>query len=178
MDAGAKFNEARTHRQRLWRMWDITKPWLYVVGMNPSTADETENDPTVERCHRRAQMLGYGGIVMLNMQDIIETDSRKLDKMPSEQRCTKENSLELELAVDDAAKGHADILCAWGKPGQKYGPVAWFTTRAARANVTLYCLKRNGDGSPAHPLYQPYSKQFEWFAGVNKHEAKKPLVAA
>lgn len=177
MDKGAAFNADRTRRFRLWRIWAKDLPLLVIVGMNPSKADENENDPTVERCARRADMLGYGGIVMINMLDIIETDSTKLDQMPSEFRCSAENTGELRGAIRRAEHGTADILCGWGKPGHKYGAVAWFATQAARAGVTLFCLKRNKDGSPVHPLYQPYDKEFEWFAGVNKSDAAERLTA-
>lgn len=173
-DKGAIFNTKRTHRQSLWRIWDSSVPMLVCIGMNPSTADEEENDPTVERTERRARKLGYGGLIMLNMQDIIETDSTKLDDIPSEKRCTADNSTQLLDALDMASNGKADILCAWGKPGQKYGPVAWLATQAARRKVTLYCLKKNKDGSPQHPLYLPYEKMFEWFAGVDFKDAAKP----
>lgn len=175
MNKGAIFNENRTHRQALWRSWDETLPQLIVIGMNPSKADEHDNDPTVERCERRARMRGYGGLRMLNVQDVIETDSKKLDQMPSHERCTADNTRYLLDALEDAHLGVADVLCAWGKPGQKYGPIAWLTTQAARWNVTLFCLKRNKDGSPAHPLYQPYHADFVWFAGVDKKDAAVPL---
>ncbi|MEO0622810.1 MAG: DUF1643 domain-containing protein [Pseudomonadota bacterium] len=125
---GAIFNPARTHRQKLWRIWDHKKPLLICIGMNPSKAYETDNDPTVERTDRRARERGYGGLIMLNMQDVIETDSRKLDQMPAEERCTSANVGQLIAALDMAQAGEADILCAWGKPGQKYGPVAWLAT--------------------------------------------------
>jgi len=177
-DRGAVFNELRTHRRRLWRIWNKSEPLLYVIGMNPSIADENDNDPTVARCEKRARVLGYGGICMLNVMDVIETDSRKLDRMPAEHRCTHLNHAELEYAVESAARGKADVLCAWGKPGQKMGSIAWLATRAARRGVTLFCLKRNKDGSPVHPLYQPYSKEFEWFAGTDFRDAAQPLVAA
>jgi hypothetical protein len=174
-DTGARFNSDRTRRHSLWRIWNYKLPLLIIVGMNPSSADEHENDPTVERCERRAKLRGYGGIMMINMMDIIETDSRKLDQMPSEVRCSKENTAELEGAIARAQAGTADILCGWGKPGQRFGAVAWFATRASRAKVTLFCLKMNKDGSPAHPLYQPYSADFLWFAGVDEIDASKPL---
>lgn len=177
MDKGAAFNADRTRRFRLWRIWAKDLPLLVIVGMNPSKADENDNDPTVERCARRADLLGYGGIVMINMLDIIETDSTKLDQMPNEFRCSAENSGELRGAIKRAEMGNADILCGWGKPGHKYGAVAWFATQAARAGVTLFCLKRNKDGSPVHPLYQPYDKEFEWFAGVSKADAAERLTA-
>jgi len=178
MANGALFNEERTHRQRLWRIWDADAPLLIVVGMNPSQADEINNDNTVEQCQRRAQRRGYGGLMMLNMQDVIETDSRKLRQMPAEHRCTAANSAELVAALDSAQAEHADILCAWGGLGQRYGPIDWFTAEAALRNVTLFCLMVNADGSPHHPLYVAYTKDFEWFGGVVLDEAGQPLVPA
>ena len=174
MRRGAKFNEARTHRQRLWRGWGSGHT-LTVIGMNPSTADETDNDPTAERCERRARALGYGGLIMINMMDIVETDSSKLDQIPAEERCTEANTAELLNAINSARAIETDILCGWGRPGQKHGAVAWLATQASRAGVTLFCLRKNQDGSPAHPLYIPYSKEFEWFAGVDLHKAAKPI---
>lgn len=173
---GAMFNAERTHRQKLWRVWDDNKPALIVIGMNPSKADENDNDPTVERCVRRAMKLGYGGVVLVNMIDVIETDSRKLDQMPAHTRSTEANTETLFRVLEAAQERKADILCAWGKPGHKLGPVAWFSTQANRRNVTLFCLGRNKDGSPVHPLYQPYSKKFEWFCGTHFHNAATPLV--
>lgn len=158
VDGGAKFNDARTHRQALWRSWDGGRPELIVIGMNPSKADETDNDPTVERCQRRAYMLGYGGLRMLNILDVVETDSKKLDAMTPAQRCTTVNELELLKALSCARRGEAAILCAWGKPGHKYGRADWFLDAAARNDLELYCLGTNKDGSPVHPLYQPYEK--------------------
>jgi hypothetical protein len=175
MDKGAVFNDDKTRRLRLWRAWDNRKPFLIVIGTNPSIADAETNDPTVERCQRRAMKLGYGAIVLNNMMDVIETDSKKLDHMSAEQRCSNDNYEQLKAAIFEASVGNADILCAWGKPGQKYGAVAWFATQAAKSGVTLFCLKKNADGSPVHPLYQPYSKQFEWFAGTDFKDAAQPL---
>lgn len=163
---GAVFSADRTKRLSLTRIWDEEKPNLIMVLMNPSTADEDENDATVERCQRRAHQLEYGGLQVFNILDHIETDSRKLDQIPREQLCTGENLQQLLRAVENAAGGEGDIVCGWGKPGQKYGPVAWFTTRAARAGVPLWCLGTNADGSPKHPLYVPYSQPLVWFAGA------------
>lgn len=39
---------------------------LYIL-LNPSTATEEHNDPTVERCERRARALGYGGFAVTNL---------------------------------------------------------------------------------------------------------------
>lgn len=172
---GAVFNHDRTRRYRLWRIWDLDIPKLTVIGTNPSIADENTDDPTIRQVEARARALGYGGITMINMMDVIETDSRKLDQMTFGERCSERNVDELEAAIVGAQNGYCDILCAWGKPGQKYGGVAWFATQCNRAGVTLFCLKKNKDGSPHHPLYIPYSKQFEWFAGVDFKDAASPM---
>ena len=68
MISGAGFSECRAYRYALWRRWD----WqgyanqVMFVGLNPSTADETEDDPTIRRCIRFAKDWGCGSLLMLN----------------------------------------------------------------------------------------------------------------
>lgn len=65
---GAEFSECRKYRYVLWRRWD----WkgygnqVMFIGLNPSTADETEDDPTIRRCIRFAKDWGYSGLLMMN----------------------------------------------------------------------------------------------------------------
>src|SRR5208337_4601641 len=67
--SGANFSECRTWRYALWRIWD----WqsyannVMFIGLNPSTADEEQNDTTISRCIGFAKRWGYGGIYMLNL---------------------------------------------------------------------------------------------------------------
>jgi hypothetical protein len=63
MNRSATFSACRRYRYALWRRWDDSKAPLVVIGLNPSTADEDTNDPTIERCQRRAQQMGLGGLV-------------------------------------------------------------------------------------------------------------------
>ena len=46
--------------------------------LNPSTADEVKNDPTVERCERRARMWGYGGSIVFNIFAFRATDPKNM----------------------------------------------------------------------------------------------------
>jgi hypothetical protein len=46
----ARFPSCRTWRYTLHRVWDEGRGLLMVIGLNPSTADEVKNDPTVTRC--------------------------------------------------------------------------------------------------------------------------------
>ena len=68
------FNETRTHRYTLWRTWDSSLPYCQFIGLNPSTADETKDDPTVRRCIAFSKMWGYGALCMTNLFGFRSTD--------------------------------------------------------------------------------------------------------
>jgi hypothetical protein len=63
----AKFSACRKYRYALWRTWDESKPNVMIIGLNPSTADENENDPTITRCINFAKSWGYGGVCVTNL---------------------------------------------------------------------------------------------------------------
>lgn len=56
----AVFSDCERYRYLLTRVWDTTGQRALFIMLNPSTADEIKNDPTVERCERRARALGFG----------------------------------------------------------------------------------------------------------------------
>ena len=57
----------RKYRYVLTRTWDETLSNIMFVGLNPSTADETTDDPTIRRCINFAKSWGYGGLYMVNL---------------------------------------------------------------------------------------------------------------
>ena len=57
------------------------KKRVHFIMLNPSTATESQNDPTVERCERRARSLGYGAFSVTNIFAWRETDPRKMEKV-------------------------------------------------------------------------------------------------
>lgn len=147
---GAEFSKCGKYRYRLWRTWDFDKPILTFILMNPSTADEIKNDPTITRQIKRATRLGFGGMVVLNCGGIRETDSRKAWK--DEDPIGPHNQEVIEQAVSEGGS----FIAAWGRPACKYGAdeavLRIFRARAA----TLQCLGVNADRSPKHPLYVGY----------------------
>lgn len=50
MKTSAYFSKDRVYRYDLWRQWDASRGYAMFVGLNPSTADEDNDDPTVRRC--------------------------------------------------------------------------------------------------------------------------------
>lgn len=150
--SGAKFSEDKKYRYTLWRQWNSAGERVAFVMLNPSTADAWTNDPTVERCHRRAIQWGFGSLVVVNIFALRSTDPAKLytDSDP----VGPENDKHLH----HAAKYSHLIVCGWGSHGKllKRGDTALAILRAASAKLP-FCLKQNADGQPAHPLYLPYS---------------------
>jgi len=54
----AVYSDCEKYRYALTRIWDENARKVSFVMLNPSTATEVQNDPTVERCERRARALG------------------------------------------------------------------------------------------------------------------------
>lgn len=54
MEKSARFSSCQNYRYSLWRTWSGLLPnsrgYAMFVGLNPSTADETNDDPTIRRC--------------------------------------------------------------------------------------------------------------------------------
>lgn len=139
--AGAVFSECRNYRYYLWRMWDETKPTIVFIGLNPSTANESKNDPTIRRVLTFAKNWGYGKVYMMNLFALVSPYPKDLLDCPDP---IGENDSYLKTICTGK-----DILFAWGA----------FTAAKERAYEisvrfpNAYCLGTNSDGSPKHPLY-------------------------
>ncbi len=78
MKSDAELSKCRAYRYALWRTWDESKPFAMFVGLNPSTADELEDDPTIRRCINFSKLWGYGGLCMVNLFAYRATDPTAL----------------------------------------------------------------------------------------------------
>ncbi len=148
----AAFSPDRRHRWWLERRWDgrpIGSPGVAaVIGMNPSTADEAVDDPTVQGVMWRARHLwGCGGCVMLNAFAYRATDKARL--LAVEDPVGDGN----DAAILDHARRADPLVVAWGQPPKA---LAWRGAQVAAllAGLRPLCFGVNGDGSPKHPLYQ------------------------
>jgi hypothetical protein len=77
----ATFSPCRKYRYTLTRTWVPDLPLINFVMLNPSTADEVVNDPTVERCERRARMWNCGGLIVTNIFAWRSTDPDELRRV-------------------------------------------------------------------------------------------------
>lgn len=151
-DSEAVYSDCERYRYRLTRTW-APGPRVLFVMLNPSTATEVQNDPTVERCERRARVLGFGGFAVGNIFAYRATDPRVM-RAAAEPVGPGNDAAILELA------GAADwIVCAWGSHGAHLarGPAVEVLLR--RLGRPLYHLGLTRAGAPKHPLYIGYATQ-------------------
>ncbi len=153
MRSGAIFSDCETYRYRLWREWEANKPAICFVMLNPSTADELANDPTIERCQRRAIAWGYGRVEIVNLFALRSTDPRALYGASADP-VGPDNMTSILKSASLSDK----VICAWGKHGAFLG-MGDVVMRQLRAIYPgkAHALKLNGDGTPSHPLYLPYN---------------------
>ncbi|MEO0676544.1 MAG: DUF1643 domain-containing protein, partial [Pseudomonadota bacterium] len=78
----AVYSDCERYRYMLTRIWDEGGKRALFIMLNPSTATEVQNDPTVERCERRARALGFGAFRVLNIFAWRDTDPRKMRAAP------------------------------------------------------------------------------------------------
>ncbi len=139
----AAFSSCRTYRYALWRIWQPQEPQLLFIGLNPSTADEQADDPTIRRCLGYAQDWGYGGITVANLFACRTSDPAVL--RAEEDPVGPENDRWLQVLADQAGL----VVAAWGNHGMFRG--RWKEVAAIFSE--LHCLELTRLAQPRHPLY-------------------------
>lgn len=153
----AYFSPDRVFRYWLTRIWDEAKPIGCCIGVNPSTADETINDPTVRKDIGFMTRLGMGGLLKLNIGAFRSTDPVAWRK--SADPIGPENTAAHILAYIKKFEP-AIVIAAWGKNGN-YAKAQ--CKAIADIIPDLLCFGRNPDGTPRHTLMLPYSSAIEAF---------------
>jgi hypothetical protein len=115
------------------------------VGLNPSTADEVADDPTIRRCIRFAKEWGYSGLCMANLFAYRATDPREM------LAATDPIGAENDRYLLEYAAGANLVIAAWGNHGNHGNR----HTAVKQILPSLYCLKVTRTGMPGHPLYLP-----------------------
>lgn len=148
----AVLSPCRTWRYALERRWG-SGPFVMFVGLNPSTADEHVDDPTIRRCIRFAKDWGFGGLLMANLFGYRATKPADLVK------AADPIGPDTDVWLTTLSCRSALVVAAWGAHA--------FTERRAGDVLELlgdvYALGLTKDGAPRHPLYmRADSKPFKW----------------
>jgi len=143
MNKSARFSDCKKYRYSLCRIWNEKKGLVNFVGLNPSTADENIDDPTIRRCVRFADSWGYGGLIMTNLFAFRATDPAEMRAAddpvgPDNDYFVKELSMIAELTV-----------MSWGASGSFMARD--FAVKTFLKNACYLALTKSGQ--PRHPLY-------------------------
>lgn len=167
------FSHDRRYRYTLWREWGNIEPvmdllcstererigtrdkFVQFIGLNPSTADERLDDPTIRRCIEYSKSWGYGAMCMTNLFAWRSTDPYQMRLVESPFGQDNEKWL-FEIATE------ADlVICAWGNHGEHLDAGKKLTEQLRHfCPEKLRCLKLNTKyGHPSHPLYLSASRK-------------------
>lgn len=144
---GAVFSRCGTWRHLLWRMRHPRGRLLGMGLLNPSTADERRDDPTIARCHGLARRLGYPGLIVWNLFALRATDPAALRKAADPVGPENDTAIDLALALC------SHTVLAWGNHGTLGGRSAAVLQRCLAADTKLAALGFTLRGEPRHPLY-------------------------
>lgn len=147
----AIYSPCERYRYALTAEWYARSPRLLYVMLNPSKATELANDPTIERCERRARTLGYGAFRVVNLFGLRETSPAKLRKARQPEG---PNNTDYILKAADWC---TDILAAWGVHGVHRAQHSKVEALLRDAGHDLQCLGLTKEGHPRHPLYVSYA---------------------
>lgn len=113
------------------------------IGLNPSVADEVQDDPTIRRCAAFAKAWGYGALCMSNLFAFRATDPA--DMIAADDPVGPDN----DRYLTDLASNAGVVVAAWGTNGTHRS-----RDLAVRAMIpNLHYLHKTKAGHPGHPLY-------------------------
>ena len=157
IEIATSFSDDRKYRYMLVRDIDaLTVAMGYdpltvtFLMLNPSTADENEDDPTVRRCADFAARWGYGRMIVVNLSPLRATDPKELIATGQEPNDVIMRNLRHVLAAADAS---SRVLCAYGAHGNDQDRDSFYVGKLRDMGKTLYCLGFTDQGFPRHPLY-------------------------
>lgn len=139
---GAIFSDDRKYRYALWRLWDENKPLVMFIGLNPSTANENENDPTIRRVINFAKDWGYGGVYMMNLFAYVTAYPKELKECGNPVADNDHYLLNISMKCKDT-------VFAWGN----FKEAEERSKEVQNMFKKATCLGINKNGTPKHPLY-------------------------
>ncbi len=154
VESGAIFDKQEKYRYLLWRQWISDQSvarsaTVLFIMLNPSTADEMKNDPTIARCAQLSKLWGFERAEIVNLFAFKATQPQVL------KRASDPVGPDNDQFILDAAQRADCIIAAWGNHGtllQRDEEVL----RLIRERHRIWCFGKTKVGAPKHPLYLGY----------------------
>lgn len=138
---------------------------LFVVGLNPSTANEEKPDLTLSKVMGFASKNNYDGFVMLNLYPKRETDPSELPKNENDE-ILEQNYSEIKSLLEEFK--NFDILASWGENISRRDYL-----KKSLTEISKIVEQNNGkwkkigeltkSGHPRHPSRIAYSEKINEF---------------
>ena len=143
----AEFSIDKKERYSLNREWDESKNKILYIMLNPSLADDKNDDPTIRRLINFTKKFNYGGFLVGNIFTKITPNPKEIDKSKGMSDKNFEKLLNLINKVDQ-------IVYAWGNSIEEPKILKELISNPK-------CFGKNLNGTPKHPLYLPSSSKLE-----------------
>ena len=158
--SGATFSPDRRYRYRLWRGWGNPEHRVCWVMLNPSMADEGDDDPTIRKCTGFSRKWGFGALDVVNLFALVSTDPMGL--LTAADPVGPEN----DEAIRDAFHGAHRVVLAWGSHNAKVMRLVATRRSSIPTLIAAMChdvghLGLTQDGAPRHPSRIAYATRFE-----------------
>ena len=163
-----EIDENGVYRYSLHRQWDATKQDLLWVMLNPSSATDKTNDPTMRRCMDFAIDNGYGSMTVVNLFALRSTDPSFLTHKKSGLGVAElVGNPQTDLKIEQYVRGCGGLCIAWGRLSttllrQRASSVMENLLRLqGTLGFEILCLGQNLEGQPKHPLYIKKGTKFK-----------------
>jgi hypothetical protein len=169
LERKTQFSDCRRYRFVLWRKTPldgllpvsrrlVVKPgFVQFIGLNPSTANETDNDMTITKCIGFATRWGYAEMCMTNLFTFISTDPRVLFAQTAFNTAVSIDTVSL-VALEAAL-----IVAAWGNDGGQFAQSFHVLAHLRQLGKRVHCLGKTSAGNPKHPSRIGYNAQLVEF---------------
>jgi hypothetical protein len=147
-ESGADFDPMREYRYALWRRWGSGSTVCWVM-LNPSTADETQLDPTLRRCADYTRRWGHSAMTVVNLYAWRSTDPKMLKQVDDPVGPLNDPAIAKHAALADV------VVLGWGRNAEPSRAAAVFRFLETERPV---CLHYTAEGHPGHPLYLPKTR--------------------
>jgi hypothetical protein len=159
------------YRYSLKRSWDESNPRKAIfIMLNPSTADEYEDDRTTKRCISFAKSWNCGSVEIVNVYAYSSTDFEQLKNLTKEEAIGEDNDYFIQKALRTATIR----VVAWGTNVTMHH-ADYRELEAQLKGYRLFCLGQTSDGHPRHPLFVKKSTQLEVFHFSKRNLGHKKL---
>lgn len=147
MNKTAIISECGTYRYRLGRRWGEGRALVFVM-LNPSTADDKDDDPTIRRCVHFTEAHGYRALEVVNLFAFRATKPAELKK--AGYPIGPENDTHIRQAIHEGST--LGVCCAWGSNATRLSRPTQVLSIIRQLGRMPFALAFDQHGTPRHPL--------------------------